>query len=256
MNGIPPTKFARLGNDRIAYQVVGDGPVDLLWVSGIGDALDARWEYGPYASFLRRLAAFSRLIMMDRRGMGASDPVPLDALPNWEEFVDDALVVLDAAGTERTVLLGSNDAGLTAILFAATRPERTRSLILFNATINVSAVDDDSLISPIPVEALEALVASLEEHWGTEEGAALGVPKQAHDPVMVRFHAKNMRMSCSPRQAGAYMRQNSAVDIGNVLSSITVPTLMIRRQEGPSYVLWNPTMRSPNPSSTSTADGS
>ena len=236
MNGIPPTKFARLGNDRIAYQVVGDGPVDLLWVSGIGDALDARWEYGPYASFLRRLASFSRLIMMDRRGMGASDPVPLDALPNWEEFVDDALVVLDAAGSERTVLLGSNDAGLTAILFAATRPERTRSLILFNATINVSAVDDDSLISPIPVEALEALVASLEEHWGTEEGAALGVPKQAHDPVMVRFHAKNMRMSCSPRQAGAYMRQNSAVDIGDVLSSITVPTLMIHRQEGPSYV--------------------
>jgi hypothetical protein len=114
----PSHEVCALGNDRIAYQVVDDGPVDLLWVSGIGNALDARWEYGPYASFLGRLASFSRLIMMDRRGMGASDPVPLDALPNWEEFVDDALAVLDAASSERTVLLGSNDAGLTAILFA------------------------------------------------------------------------------------------------------------------------------------------
>ncbi len=236
MSEIPPTRFAKLGEDRIAYQVVGDGPVDLLWVSGTGDALDVRWEYGPYASFLWRLASFSRLIMMDRRGMGASDPVPLDALPNWEEFVDDALAVLDAAGSERTVLLGVNDAGATAILFAATRPERTRSLILFNPTTNVSAADDDSLILPIPLEAFEAIVASLEEHWGTEEGAALGVPEQADDPVMVRFHAKNMRMSCSPRQAGAYMRQNAKVDIGGVLPSVTVPTLLIHRQEGPAYI--------------------
>jgi class 3 adenylate cyclase len=174
--------------------------------------------------------------MMDRRGMGASDPVPLDALPNWEEFVDDALAVLDAAGSERTVLLGCNEAGATAMLFAATRPEQTGSLILFNATTNVSAVDDDSLILPIPLEAFEAVVASLEEHWGTEEGAALGVPEQADDPVMLRFHAKNMRMSCSPRQAGAYMRQVAAVDIRNVLPSITVPTLVIHRQEGPAYI--------------------
>jgi class 3 adenylate cyclase/pimeloyl-ACP methyl ester carboxylesterase len=236
MSEIPPTRFAKLGDDRIAYQVVGDSPVDLLWVSGIGDALDARWEYAPYASFLWRLASFSRLIMMDRRGMGASDPVPLDALPNWEEFVDDALAVLDAAGSERTVLLGTNDAGATAILFAATRPERTRSLILFNAGISVSAAAEDSLILPIPLEAFEALTASLEEHWGTEEGAALGVPEHADDPVMVRFHAKNMRMSCSPRQAGAYMRQVAAVDIRNVLPSITVPTLLIHRQEGPSII--------------------
>src|SRR6516165_7619491 len=162
MTEIPPTRFAKLGNDRIAYQVVGDGPVDLLWVSGIGDALDARWEYGPYASFLRRLASFSRLIMMDRRGMGASDPVPLDALPNWEEFVDDALVVLDAAGSERTVLLGSNDAGLTAILFAATRPERTRSLILFNPAINFLTPEDQMML-----DEGRAIYASLEENWGT-----------------------------------------------------------------------------------------
>jgi pimeloyl-ACP methyl ester carboxylesterase len=130
---IPPKKFTKLGDNRIAYQVVGEAPVDLLRVPGIGDALDIRWEYEPYANFLWRLASFSRLIMLDRRGMGASDPVPLEALPTWEEFADDAMAVLDALGSDRPVLLGANDAGPAAILFAAIRPERTHSLILFNS---------------------------------------------------------------------------------------------------------------------------
>src|SRR6516225_8533547 len=202
---VPKTQFAKLGNDRIAYQIVGDEAVDLLWVSGIGDALDARWEYGPYASFLWRLASFSRLIMMDRRGVGASDPVPLEALPNWEEFVDDALAVLDAANSHRTVLLASNDAAPTAILFAATRPERTRSLILFNAPAPVVAENP-----AMPEGGWESLFASFEENWGTEAGAALGMPEESNDPDSLRFHAKNMRMSCSPRQAGAYLRQHFA----------------------------------------------
>ena len=230
MNEIPPTKFAKLGKDRIAYQIVGDGPVDLLWVPGIGDALDARWEYGPYASFLWRLASFSRLIMMDRRGVGASDPVPLEALPNWEEFVDDALAVLDAANSHRTALLASNDAAPTAILFATTRPERTRSLILFNAPPVIVSEH-----AGMPEGEWESLFASFEENWGTEAGAALGVPEESNDPDSLRFHAKNMRMSCSPRQAGAYMRQNLAVDIRHVIPSIAVPTLLMHRQNPPSY---------------------
>jgi class 3 adenylate cyclase len=227
---VPKTQFAKLGSDRIAYQIVGDGPVDLLWVSGIGDPLDARWEYGPYASFLWRLASFSRLIMMDRRGMGASDPVPLEALPSWEEFVDDALAVLDAAGSDQTVLLASNDAAATAILFAATRPERARSLILFNPAINFLTLDDQMML-----DEGRAIFASLEENWGTEEGAALAVPEQSGDPVAMRFHAKNMRISCSPRQAGAYMRQVAAVDIRHVLPSISIPILLLHRQRARHY---------------------
>ena len=231
MNDIPPTRFAKLGDDRIAYQIVGDGPVDLLWVAGIGDALDARWEYGPYANLLWRLASFSRLIMMDRRGMGASDPVPLEALPSWEEFVDDALAVLDAAGSDRTVLLGCNDATPTALLFAATRPERTRSLILFNTTFEVVSADE----APMPEDEWESLIAAFEENWGTEEGAVLANPDQSDDPVLIRFQAKNMRMTCSPKQAGAYLRQNQAVDIRHVIPSITVPTLVMHRQDTPPY---------------------
>ena len=227
---IPETKFAKLGNDHIAYQIVGDGPIDLLWVAGIGDPLDARWEYGPWASFLWRLASFSRLIMMDRRGMGASDPVPLDALPSWEEFVDDALAVLDAAGSDQTVLLASNDAAATAILFAATRPERTRSLILFNPAINFLTPEDQMML-----DEGRAIYASLEENWGTEVGAALAVPEQSDDPAAMRFGAKNMRISCSPRQAGAYMRQNAAVDIHHVLPSVSIPVLLLHRQGTSHY---------------------
>jgi class 3 adenylate cyclase/pimeloyl-ACP methyl ester carboxylesterase len=225
---VPPTKFAKLGDDRIAYQVVGDGPLDLLWAPGVGDALDARWDYAPCASFLWRLASFSRLIMLDRRGMGASDPLPLEALPSWEEFADDALAVLDAVGSERTVLLGNNDAGPTAILFAATRPERTRSLILFQP---IAAGQPGA---PIMTEGeQEALLGFLSENWGTEEGAAAGVPDLADDPVLVRFQAKNMRMSCSPRQAAAYLRQSMSMDLSHVLSSVRVPTLLLHRQEPP-----------------------
>jgi class 3 adenylate cyclase/pimeloyl-ACP methyl ester carboxylesterase len=236
VNEIPPIRFAKLGRDRIAHQIVGDGPVDLLWVPGIGDALDARWEYEPNANFLWRLASFSRLIMMDRRGMGASDPVPLDALPSWEEFVQDATAVLDAVGSERTVLLGCTDAGATAMLFAATRPERARSLILFNPTANVPSIADNPQLLPIPIEEMDALFESFEAHWGTEEGAALAVPDQADDPSLMRFHAKNMRISCSPREAGAYLRQNAAVDIRDVLPSIAVPTLLLHRQDAPTYI--------------------
>jgi class 3 adenylate cyclase/pimeloyl-ACP methyl ester carboxylesterase len=231
VNEIPPTKFAKLGDDRIAYQIVGDGPTDLLWVAGIGDALDARWEYGPYANLLWRLASFSRLIMMDRRGMGASDPVLLEALPSWEEFVDDALAVLDAAGSERTVLLGCNDATPTALLFAATRPERTRSLILFNTTFDVVSADE----APMPMDEIDSLIAAFEEKWGTEEGAVLANPDRSDDPVLIRFQAKNMRMTCSPKQAGAYLRQNQAVDMRHVIPSITVPTLVMHRQDTPPY---------------------
>jgi class 3 adenylate cyclase/pimeloyl-ACP methyl ester carboxylesterase len=229
---VPPTRFAKLGDDRIAYQVLGDGPLDLLWVPGIGDALDIRWEYAPYAGFLLRLASFSRLIMLDRRGMGASDPLPLDALPSWEEFADDALAVLDAVGSERTVLLAVNDAGPVAILFAATRPERTHSLILFQPVV----VGQPGAPVNMSEEEMEALLAVLTENWGTEEGAAAGVPDLADDPVLVRFHAKNMRMSCSPRQAAAYIRQNQHVDLSHVLSAVTVPTLLLHRQEPSPFI--------------------
>src|SRR6516162_3336125 len=112
---IPQTMFTRVGGNRIAYQVVGEGPPDLMWLSGLGEPIDARWDYPPCASFVRRLASFSRLIMFDRRGVGASDPVPVESLPSWEGWADDVVAVLDAVGSERTVILGTSQGGPTAI---------------------------------------------------------------------------------------------------------------------------------------------
>jgi class 3 adenylate cyclase/pimeloyl-ACP methyl ester carboxylesterase len=228
---VPRTQFAKLGRDRIAYQVLGEGPVDLVLVPGIGDALDIRWDYPPYASVLRRLASFSRLIMLDRRGMGASDPVSLEALPSWEEWADDALAVLDAVGSERAALLGVNDAGPTAILFAAARPERTHSLILFNSGAFALGMSDRT------PEEWETFLSFMEENWGTEEDAVIGAPQLADDSVFLRWVTKNMRMSCSPREVGAHLRHMATTDVTHVLPLIRVPTLVLHRQDAPYITL-------------------
>ena len=138
----PETRYARLGDDRIAYQVVGDGPVDLVYAPARGESLDLRFDWPPLAEFLRRLSSFTRLIMFDRRGTGASDSLSYDGLSLWEQWADDARAVMDAAGSERAAVLGPGDAGPTAALFAATEPDRTRALILFTTSGRFIATDD------------------------------------------------------------------------------------------------------------------
>jgi pimeloyl-ACP methyl ester carboxylesterase len=191
---IPDTNFARLGRDRIAYQVVGEGPPDLLWVTtNGGSAVDVRWEYPPSAAFLRRLASFSRLILFDRRGVGASDPVSLEALPNWEEYVDDAVAVLDAVDSNKAVILAETNAGPTAMLFAATRPHRTQALILVNTGARFMSAPDYPW--GIANADLDAVADFVEETWGTDALGALGNPSQADNKAFVRFQAKAARMS-------------------------------------------------------------
>src|SRR6516162_4230507 len=127
---IPQTMFTRVGGNRIAYQVVGEGPPDLLWLSGLGEPIDARWDYPPCASFVRRLASFTRLIMFDRRGVGASDPVPLESLPSWERWADEATAVLDTVGSTRSPT-SSRSTGVP----------RTRRPSLFRATLRILSSD-------------------------------------------------------------------------------------------------------------------
>jgi pimeloyl-ACP methyl ester carboxylesterase len=131
---LPQTRYASLGGADIAYQVLGEGPLDLVYANGLTEHIDVQWEHPLMARFLERLASFSRLIMFDRRGAGASDPVPLDALPTWEEWADDLRVVLDAAGSERAAIYAELDAGAVGMIFAATHPERTSVAILWRAT--------------------------------------------------------------------------------------------------------------------------
>src|SRR5881409_1703690 len=127
----PETRYAKSGDVNIAYQVVGDGPTDLVYVPGWVSNIDLLWEKPKPARFLERLASFSRLILFDKRGTGMSDRVSNDRLPTLEERMDDVRAVLDAAGCERAALVGHSEGGNMSLLFAATYPERARALVLF-----------------------------------------------------------------------------------------------------------------------------
>ncbi|MGI8616983.1 MAG: alpha/beta fold hydrolase, partial [Actinomycetota bacterium] len=128
------TRFARIGDVHIAYQVVGDGPIDILFVDTWVHHVEAVWDFPDFARLLRRLASFGRLIHFDRRGTGLSDPVPLDRLPDFDTQVEDVVAVLDAVGSARPAIVGTNDGTLVAMLLAAAHPERCSSLVLFTPT--------------------------------------------------------------------------------------------------------------------------
>jgi pimeloyl-ACP methyl ester carboxylesterase len=231
---IPETHYASLGSDRIAYQCFGTGPPDLLWMSAIADCIDSRWEFPPFASLLRRLGSFRRVIMFDRRGAGASDPVPLDALPTWEEWADDALAVLDAVGSDRAAVLGHADGGPVTALFAATHPERTTALVLADSWARSLRAPDypwghlDAAAAP----KVEAILAA---KWGTEPYVDLfGLnPGVAADPRSRQWMAKSARMSCSPREAATYFERINQIDVRAVLPTIRVPTLVLHREQAP-----------------------
>ena len=134
----PQTNYAKSGDVNIAYQVVGTGPIDLVWVPGWISHLDAFWQIPRYASFLERLASFSRLILFDKRGTGLSDPVPVEQLATLEQRMGDLRAVLDAVGSSRAALFGASEGGSMCTLFAATYPDRTTALALYGAYANFS----------------------------------------------------------------------------------------------------------------------
>ena len=140
----PETRYAKSGDVHIAYQVVGEGPIDLVFVPGWITHLELAWEDPLEAAFLRRLASFSRLIVFDKRGTGLSDRVPVNELPILEERMDDVRAVMDAAGSERAALLGVSEGGPLSSLFAATYPERTAALVLYGTFARTGRRPDDA----------------------------------------------------------------------------------------------------------------
>jgi pimeloyl-ACP methyl ester carboxylesterase len=192
----PETKYARLGHDRIAYQVLGQGPPDLVVTLNSCGHVDIAWEDPGFALFLRTLASFSRLILFDRRGTGASDPLPEGSLPPWESYGEDLVAVLDEVGSEQAAIMGQLDASPMAIFFAGTRPERTSALILANASAKYTASDDYPI--GVPPEVAEAIVAQVDQLWGTE-AMVLQVPSRANDERFRRSIAKAQRTVGSPR---------------------------------------------------------
>ncbi len=225
----PETRYARLGGDRVAYQVLGEGPPDLVMTTGNYSHVDMAWEDPGIALFLRTLASFSRLVVFDRRGTGASDPRPLDPLPPWESYAQDLTAVLDAVGSEQAALLAQLDASPMALFFAGTRPERTGALILVNAAAKFLA-DDDYPIG-VPAAVAEALLVQFDQLWGTEAMAAMFAPSRAGDQRFCRWFARFQRTIASPGVVQAFLRANFEMDARPILPLIQAPTLVLHRRD-------------------------
>lgn len=224
----PKTRYARNGDDHVAYQVVGEGP-DLVFVSGWVSHVEMAWEVPPLARFLRRLASFARLIFIDKRGTGLSDPLPQHRPPTLEERMDDVRVVMDAVGSERAALLGVSEGGPMNILFAASHPDRTTALVLFGTFARI--VNGDGYTLGIDAKIAENNVDSIAHRWGEGYLARFVGPSLASDPAMVEATARYERMAASPRVAVELLRLNIQLDVRRVLASIRVPTLVLHRRE-------------------------
>jgi len=222
------TRYVKSGQVNIAYQVVGEGELDLLWVPGWVSSVEASWEVPEYAHFLDRLAAFSRLILFDKRGTGLSDPVSLDRLPTLEERMDDVRAVLDAAGSERAAVFGASEGGNLSLLFAATHPERVRALVL--AAVYVKRLwSPDYPWAPTP-EQRERDTELIEREWGGDMDIADLAPSALGDPALAQRITTFFRRSASPGAAAALLRMNAQIDTRSVLPTIRAPTLVLQRE--------------------------
>jgi class 3 adenylate cyclase len=226
----PPTRYAERDGVSIAYQVVGDGPLDLLMAPGFISHLDLQWTEPRYAGFLSRLASFSRLILYDKPGTGLSDPIP--HIPTLEERAADIEAVMDAAGSERAALLGFSESGPAAVLLAATRPERISALVLCG-TFAVTGVRDPTAFSPEVMASsgrtLERLAAAF-ENWGDGGAIQVFAPSMTSG-VLKTFYGTFARASASPRMARALIQAVVAIDVRDVLPSVRVPTLVLHHTD-------------------------
>jgi class 3 adenylate cyclase len=232
MDESPKTMYVAVGDADVAYQVVGEGPFDLLYFYGLGSHIEVFWGVPEFAAFLRRLASFSRLIFFDRRGTGASDGVPRHAIPTWEEWTEDVTAVLDAARSERTAILAAADAGPIAVLFAAMHPERVSALVLVNTCARY-LVAHDYAAGALP-EEVDALVQLLGAGWGTPELISLTDPSMADDPEYLQSTARMARVAATPRTAAAqYDYILRSLDVRQALPLIQVPTLVLHSVASP-----------------------
>jgi len=221
------TQYARSGDLHIAYQVVGQGQLDLVYVPGWISHVELAWEEPTLARFLSRLASFSRLLTFDKRGTGLSDRVPNSELPTLEERMDDLRAVMDAVGSKRAAVFGFSEGGNLSALFAATYPERTTALIMFGS-FSKRIWSPDYPWAPKTAER-EQEYEHVEREWGEMMDIADFVPSKMGDEAFARRLATYFRRAASPGAAVALLRMNTQIDIRHVLPTIRVPTLVIHR---------------------------
>jgi class 3 adenylate cyclase len=235
----PRTRYARSESVSIAYQVVGDGPRDLVFVSGWVSHVEAGWDEPLLARFRRRLASFTRLILFDKRGTGMSDRVPERELPTLEQRMDDVRAVMDAVESERAVLWSGGNATGVAVLFAATYPERCAGLVLFDPRVKGPCTTDYPWA--LDAEEWRAQLGAVRAGWGEREFlqklACEWAPEVAEDAGFLDWFVWHMRRSLSPGAAVTAFRAAMELDVSDVLAAVRVPTMILPRPSlpGPAY---------------------
>jgi len=228
--GQPVTRYARAGEVNIAYQVVGEGPVDLVWAYGLASNVEVFWEEPSLAAFLRRLSEFTRLILFDRRGCGLSDRHGTTATPTLEERTDDVLAVLDAVGSQRASIFGISEGGSLAALFAATHPERTARIILYGTLTHYHA--DARHPAGAGDGTLAGFVEAVSRGWGMRSDWAVRTwaPSMTDEPF-TQWLAKWARQSVSRGAILPLLSAFYAYDLADVFPAVRVPTLVLHRRD-------------------------
>ena len=223
----PRTHYVKCGDLNIAYQVTGDGPIDLVYVPGWVSNLDYSWEYPPYARVFERLGSFARLIRFDKRGTGLSDREA--GFPTLEHRMEDVRAVMDAVGSERAALLGTSEGGNMSLLFAATYPERTAALVLYGCFAKGLWAEDYPWAATRA--ELDRELAAIEREWGGPFDLQNGAPSLAHDERAKEWCAAYLRNSASPKAAISIWDWNAEIDVRSILPAVHVPTLVLHRRD-------------------------
>lgn len=230
---MPLTQYVTTHDASIAFQVLGEGPVNLVFAGGLVTHLDLQWDFPEVERYLRRLASFSRLILFDRRGTGLSDPIAADHPGSPEAWAEDLTTVLDAVDAPRAAIFAERDAGPTAILFAAQHPERVSGLILANTTARYTR--DEGYPFGEPPESAELAYEAILHGWGSEELVKRTLPSHANDADFLRLSTRLQRAANTPRTAAAQYRVYLESDVRSSLANIRCPTLLLHRQDLPFF---------------------
>ncbi|HEY0429828.1 MAG TPA: alpha/beta fold hydrolase [Pyrinomonadaceae bacterium] len=224
---LPETQYVQNGDVNIAYQTIGDGDLDIVFVMGWVSHLEYFWKEPHFAAFLNRLASFSRLILFDKRGTGLSDRVPINELPTLEQRMEDVHAVMDAVGSERAVLIGVSEGGPMCSLFAATYPDRTTALVMIGTY--AKRIKDEDYPWGVSADDREAFFELMRRDWGKPVGIEERAPSLSGNEDFRDWWATYLRMGASPGAAVALTKMNAEIDVRNVLPTVRVPTLVIHR---------------------------
>lgn len=227
MAEIPPTHYVKCDDVHIAYQVLGEGPLDLLYVPGFVSHLEAAWQSPDMSAFFRRLASFCRVILFDKRGTGMSDRG--SQIFTLEQRMHDVQAILDEVGSERAALFGVSEGGPMSLLYAATYPERTSALILYGSYAKRSWAADYPFAWKD--EQWDRVLENIGRNWGTPQGVgvAMWTPSLADNPSAGERLASYFRAAASPGAAAAIMQMNREIDVRHILPAIRIPTLILHR---------------------------